>query len=61
MTIPGLSQREDGASAVEYGMLVAAIAATLALIVFAMGGMVRDAFTGTCTEAKSQLSTTSTC
>ncbi len=39
---------EDGASAVEYGLLVAAIAALIVLIVFALGGVVRDTFDKTC-------------
>ena len=40
---------EDGASAVEYGLLVAAIAAVIVIIVFALGGIIKDAFKGTCT------------
>lgn len=47
-------RREDGASAVEYGLLVAAIAAVIALIVFMLGGVVRDAFNGTCDTLNSQ-------
>jgi pilus assembly protein Flp/PilA len=39
---------EDGASAVEYGLLVAAIAAIIVLIVFLLGGIVKDAFSKTC-------------
>jgi pilus assembly protein Flp/PilA len=39
---------DDGASAVEYGLLVAAIAALVVIIVFALGGLVRDVFTDTC-------------
>jgi pilus assembly protein Flp/PilA len=41
---------DDGASAVEYGLLVAAIAALVVIIVFALGGLVRDVFTDTCTK-----------
>jgi len=37
-------RQEDGASAVEYGLLIAAIAAVLAVVVFALGGIVRQAF-----------------
>jgi pilus assembly protein Flp/PilA len=40
---------EDGASAVEYGLLVAAIAAVIVVIVFALGGMIKGAFSKTCT------------
>ncbi len=39
---------DDGASAVEYGLLVAAIAALVVIIVFALGGLVRDVFSDTC-------------
>jgi pilus assembly protein Flp/PilA len=42
-------RNEEGASAVEYGLLVAAIAALIVLIVFALGGVVKEAFTDTCT------------
>lgn len=35
---------DRGASAVEYGLLVAAIAAVIVGIVFAMGGMIQGAF-----------------
>lgn len=45
-----LSQREErGASAVEYGLLVAAIAAVIALIAFALGSVIKEAlFEDTC-------------
>ncbi len=48
--IERLRSRKDerGASAVEYGLLVAAIAALIVVIVFALGGVVRDVFQGTC-------------
>ncbi len=40
---------ERGASAVEYGLLVAGIAAVIVLIVIALGGKIKSAFTSTCT------------
>jgi pilus assembly protein Flp/PilA len=40
---------EDGASAVEYGLLVAAIAALIVVIVFALGGVIKGVFSSTCT------------
>ena len=49
------SRAEDGASAVEYGLLVAAIAAVIAVLVFALGGLIRDTFRGTCSEIDNQL------
>ena len=39
---------EDGASAVEYGLLVAGIAALIVAVVFIFGGMIKDVFQGTC-------------
>jgi pilus assembly protein Flp/PilA len=41
---------EQGASAVEYGLLVAAIAALIVVIVFALGGVVSGVFQKTCSE-----------
>jgi pilus assembly protein Flp/PilA len=50
LTPPAPRQRgEEGASAVEYGLLVAAIAALIAVIVFALGGVIREVlFEDTC-------------
>ena len=42
------AKNDEGASAVEYGLLVAAIAAVIVVIVFALGGLVRDKFQSTC-------------
>jgi pilus assembly protein Flp/PilA len=42
------SKEERGASAVEYGLLVAAIAALIVVIVFALGGIVKSVFSSTC-------------
>ena len=36
--------RDEGATAVEYGLLVALIAAVIVLVVLALGGQVRAAF-----------------
>ena len=41
-------EQEDGASAVEYGLLVAAIAAVIAAIVFTLGVAVSDSFSDSC-------------
>lgn len=49
---------DDGASAVEYGLLVAAIAALVVIIVFALGGLVRDVFKDTCTKIKTNSNAT---
>ncbi|MBV9832276.1 MAG: Flp family type IVb pilin [Marmoricola sp.] len=39
---------EDGASAVEYGLLVAGIAALIVTIVFVFGGVIKNSFSSTC-------------
>jgi pilus assembly protein Flp/PilA len=39
---------DEGASAVEYGLLVAAIAAVVVALVFALGSYVRGAFQTSC-------------
>jgi pilus assembly protein Flp/PilA len=39
---------DEGASAVEYGLLVAAIAAVVILVVFALGSFVKGSFKDTC-------------
>ena len=52
---------ENGASAVEYGLLVAGIAALIVAIVFLFGGMIKDVFSSTCTKVASGASTGSNC
>jgi pilus assembly protein Flp/PilA len=49
---------DEGASAVEYGLLVAAIAAIIILLVFAVGKFVKQGFQDTCDSFKDQGSTT---
>ncbi len=39
---------ERGASAVEYGLLIAGIAALIVIVVFAFGDNIKDAFSDTC-------------
>jgi pilus assembly protein Flp/PilA len=39
---------ERGASAVEYGLLITGIAALIAIVVFAFGGMLSDVYKATC-------------
>ena len=51
------SGRDRGASAVEYGLMVAAIAAVIVGIVFGLGTLVKNAFSTT----SSCISATSTC
>jgi pilus assembly protein Flp/PilA len=42
------SRNDEGATAVEYGLMVAAIAAVIVLVVFLLGGVVKDKFDKTC-------------
>jgi pilus assembly protein Flp/PilA len=46
-------KREEGASAVEYGLLVAAIAALIVIVVFALGGVIKGVFSKTCAAVSS--------
>ena len=39
---------DKGASAVEYGLLIAGIAALIVVVVFAFGGVIKDVFDSTC-------------
>lgn len=45
---------ETGASAVEYGLLVAGIAALIVAVVFLFGGMISDTFDKTCDTIQGQ-------
>jgi len=54
-------RREDGASAVEYGLLVAAVAALIAVLVFTLGTMVNGSFADTCGKLKSPTGPAATC
>jgi pilus assembly protein Flp/PilA len=66
LTITGLNGRiarrdEEGASAVEYGLLVAGIAALIVAIVFLFGGMIEDVFSGTCESISTESGSGSDC
>lgn len=51
MLAPHLPQRDErGASAVEYGLLIAGIAALIAVVVFAFSGTITGLFDDTCTS-----------
>ena len=56
-----VNSRDEGASAVEYGLLVAAIAALIVIIVFALGNVIKEVFTDTCTAVSGGAKTTATC
>ena len=52
---------EDGASAVEYGLLVAGIAALIVAVVFLFGGLIKNVFSNTCTKINNSASLGQTC
>ncbi|WKN50024.1 Flp family type IVb pilin [Nocardioides sp. Arc9.136] len=56
-----LAQMEErGASAVEYGLLIAGIAALIVVAIFALGPMVQGAFEDTCSSIASNDTDTTT-
>jgi pilus assembly protein Flp/PilA len=60
-----LRRDQDGASAVEYGLLVAGIAALIVAVVFIFGGVIKNAFSKTCGTVSSgvagTVNSTATC
>ena len=52
---------EAGASAVEYGLLVAGIAAVIVAIVFFLGDVVTEAFQDTCDAISAETTITADC
>ena len=58
-----LRRRDDsGASAVEYGLLVAGIAALIVSVVFVFGGVIKSSFSKTCGKISANSGTsTATC
>jgi pilus assembly protein Flp/PilA len=60
--IRGLLERrtQDGASAVEYGLLVAGIAALIVTVVFVFGGVIKGSFSKTCGKVSAGSAATST-
>jgi pilus assembly protein Flp/PilA len=54
-------KKEEGASAVEYGLLVAAIAALIVIIVFALGNVIRNVFQNTCDTISSNVTSGGSC
>jgi pilus assembly protein Flp/PilA len=52
---------ELGASAVEYGLIVVAIAAVITAIGFILGHVVQDTYSGSCTKIANEASTATAC
>jgi pilus assembly protein Flp/PilA len=55
-----IDERERGASAVEYGLLIAGIAALIVIVIFAFSGTVTGLFSDTCNSVDA-LASTGTC
>jgi pilus assembly protein Flp/PilA len=53
--------QDRGASAVEYGLMVAAIAAVIVGVVFGLGNLVSGAFSKTCNSISAHASVGGTC
>jgi pilus assembly protein Flp/PilA len=53
------SGHDEGTSAVEYGLMIAAIAAVVAAVVFSLGGVVSEAFASHSACFSSQLNSQS--
>jgi pilus assembly protein Flp/PilA len=52
---------ERGASAVEYGLLIAGIAALIVIVVFAFGGSLTSIFKDTCSKVTASTSASTSC
>lgn len=55
--IRSAQRRDGGATAIEYSLLVAAIAAIIVLLVFSIGKLTKQAYNDTCTAIKLHAST----
>jgi pilus assembly protein Flp/PilA len=56
-----IAHQDTGASAVEYGLIVFAIAALIALAVFSFGGAVRGLFQDSCNTIRDQAQPSASC
>ena len=54
-------RNQDGASAVEYGLLVAGIAALVVAVVFTFGGFMKSSFQNSCNAVKTGSGAAKTC
>jgi pilus assembly protein Flp/PilA len=52
---------ERGASAVEYGLLIAGIAALIVVVVFAFGDNLKSIFTDTCSKVSASATSAGSC
>lgn len=61
MSRRSIRRNDEGASAVEYGLIVFAIAAVIALAVFSFGGAVRGLFQDSCNTIQAKAQPSATC
>ena len=54
-------REEDGASAVEYGLIVFAIAALIVVVLWALGGVVHETYSDSCERIRTAASTAASC
>jgi pilus assembly protein Flp/PilA len=55
------ARTDDGASAVEYGLIIAAIAAVLVFAAISLGRITRSLFTDSCERFEGQINSGATC
>ena len=56
-----ITRDDSGASAVEYGLIVTAIAAVVAVVVFALGLVVSELWSDSCTTIDGQVGSSAQC
>ena len=56
-----IRRNDEGASAVEYGLIVFAIAALITVVVVSFGGTVRGMFEGSCNTIKDGTHSSASC
>lgn len=61
MRLTRTTPTDEGASAVEYGLIVFAIAAVIAAAVFALGPVVADTYSGACQDMVTQTGSGQSC
>lgn len=61
VSTPDGNSTERGASAVEYGLLIAGIAMVVVLAIFALGPVTEELFTDTCDELDAQSTVSASC
>ena len=61
MTRRSIRHNDEGASAVEYGLIVFAVAALIVVAVFSFGGAVRGLFQDSCNSIKDGSQSSASC